>query len=171
MQSHVSLARLRKALAPSPTELATDESDERRARQALSRACENLVRSAWSRVDLRPEEQVRDFLVDMVLDAPLMASLLAFGLEIRSKGCEALGVDATLSNALSQLRANIELLLSRPLPRRGQRMLHVSICAAMPLRVCEARGRVCAGRCCRRFRVCREPGRRDAQGVQPHKAD
>ena len=89
---------------------------------------------------MRPEEQVRDFLVDMVLDSPLMAPLLAFGLEIGSKKCDALGVDAALSNALSQLRANIELLLSQPLPRRGQRMLHVSICAATPLRVCEALG-------------------------------
>ena len=127
VQSHASLEKLQMALAPSTAKL--DESDERRARQALSRACDNLARSAWGRVDLRPEEQVRDFLVDMVLDAPLLASLLAFGLEIGSKKCEELGVDATLSNGLSQLHANIELLLSRPLPRRGQRMLHVSVCA------------------------------------------
>ena len=106
-----------------------DESETRRARQALARACGNLARSSWGRIDLQPEEQVRDFLVDMVLDAPLLAPLLAFGLEIGSKGCEGLGVDATLSNALSQLHANIELLLSGPLPRRGQRMLHVSVCA------------------------------------------
>ena len=132
VQSHASLEKLRMALAPSTAKL--DESDERRARQALSRACDNLVRSAWGRVDLRPEEQVRDFLVDMVLDAPLMAPLLAFGLEIGSKKCEELGVDATLSNALSQLSANIKHLLSQPLPRRGQRMPHVSISAATLLR-------------------------------------
>ena len=125
VQSHVSLEKLRTALASSTAKL--DESDERRARQALTRACEALARSAWGRIDLRPEEQVRDFLVDMVLDAPLLAPLLAFGLEIGSKGCEATGIDAALSNALSQLHANIKLLLSRPLPRRGQRMLHVSV--------------------------------------------
>ena len=87
-----------------------DSSEARRSRRALVRACDALARSAWGRVDLKPEEQVRDFLVDMVLDSPLLTRMLDFALEIGGASCEMLGIDATLASALSQLRANIVLL-------------------------------------------------------------
>ena len=73
-------------------------------------------------------------------DRALSESRPDFLYQLKACGVTVLKERQALSNALSQLHANIKLLLSRPLPRRGQRMLHVSICAATPLRLCEALG-------------------------------
>ena len=101
--------------------LERDKSEARRGRQALVRVCKTFARSAWARIDLRPEEQVRDFLADMMLDEPRLAELLSFALKVASSP---LG-DDEMKNAFAQARENIVLLVSEKLPRRGQLLLHV----------------------------------------------
>ena len=55
-----------------------DTSEQRRMRRALVRACEKLVHSAWGSIDLNSEtgEQVRDFIIDEIIDRPELVRLL-----------------------------------------------------------------------------------------------
>ena len=100
--------------------------EARRNRKMLVRVSNELVRSAWGSIDLHPEEQVRDFLTDMILDQPTLMRMLEFALLLGEHGHRVLDDSATVPARLGQLHDNIVLVLAAPLPKRaGQTLLHV----------------------------------------------
>ena len=105
----------------------TDTSEVRQIRKALVRASNELARSAWGSIDLKPEDQIRDFLTDMILDQPQLARLLDFALRLGECGHNLLAESAMVMAQLDQLRDNAVLVLAASLPKRaGQTLLHVS---------------------------------------------
>ena len=108
-------------------ETTTDASNVRQIRKALVRASDKLARSAWGSIDLNPEDQIRDFLTDMILDQPQLARLLDFALRLGECGHNLLAESAMVMAQLDQLRDNAVLVLAASLPKRaGQTLLHVS---------------------------------------------
>ena len=111
------------------------EAERTRASKALERVGQKLALSAWGSIDLRPEEQVRDFLVDRVLDEPGFLLRLEFALALADPSTRRSGVvarlelatGADLASALDTLFANVVLVLAERLPkRRGQTLLHAA---------------------------------------------
>ena len=108
-------------------ETTTDASNVRQIRKALVRASDKLARSAWGSIDLNPEDQIRDFLTDMILDQPQLAQFLDFALHLGECGHNLLDDSATVLTRLDQLRDNALFILAGSMPKRArQTLLHVS---------------------------------------------
>ncbi|KAK3280123.1 hypothetical protein CYMTET_12024, partial [Cymbomonas tetramitiformis] len=95
--------------------------------KALLRVEQRLLKSVWARVDLRREDVVRDFLVDMFLDEPELVAevhLLVTWVERRCKGGRLQRGEACEGGMLPE---NVRAVLGGALPKRaGGTLLHAA---------------------------------------------
>ncbi|KAK3257794.1 hypothetical protein CYMTET_33130, partial [Cymbomonas tetramitiformis] len=103
------------------------QEDAAMTEKALLRVEQRLLKSVWARVDLRREDVVRDFLVDMFLDEPELVAevrLLVTWVERRCKGGRLQRGEACEGGMLPE---NVRAVLGGALPKRdGGTLLHAA---------------------------------------------
>lgn len=105
----------------------TSDGDSRSALNALRQTAEALIASPWGSIDIRLEEQARDFLVDMVLDDPQLVRYLGFAILLGQRGVAVLGLSQSEEGRLDYLHANAVRVITQPsMKRSGATLLHVS---------------------------------------------
>ncbi|KAK3267153.1 hypothetical protein CYMTET_24275 [Cymbomonas tetramitiformis] len=101
------------------------QEDAAMTEKALLRVEQGLLKSAWARVDLRREDVVREFLVDMFLDEPELVvevHLLVTWVERRCKGGRLQRGEVCEGGMLPE---NVRAVLGGALPKRdGGTLLH-----------------------------------------------
>ena len=89
----------------------------------IDRVRSRLALSPWGLIDLTTEEQIRDFLIDLVLDEPAFLSQLAFVRKLFGSTHHLTSDDHA---AWDQIDANIvHICFGRLAKRDGQALLHV----------------------------------------------
>ncbi|KAK3235595.1 hypothetical protein CYMTET_54217 [Cymbomonas tetramitiformis] len=101
--------------------------DRARAHKALGRAREQLLQSQWAQVDLRHEDVVRDFLVDLFLEDVEFISEAAFVVAWAERCCKGGYLAGAGGHACDLLLNNVRALLGGALPKRsGGTLLHAA---------------------------------------------
>ena len=98
-----------------------DKVTQRVKDRVLSRLAQELCTSPWACLDIELEDAVRDFLVDMALDAPEFLKQIRFALYWSTSG----SIEVDSSSVKTSVKTNIESLLTGKLPKRnGGTLLH-----------------------------------------------
>jgi hypothetical protein len=126
------LSDMLRNLPPSIYKLINEEEDnaqdkvtQRVKDRVLSRLAQELSTSPWACLDIESEDAVRDFLVDMALDAPEFLTQIRFALYWSTSKKEVLHKSSEVDAQASSVKTNIESLLTGILPKRnGGTLLH-----------------------------------------------
>jgi hypothetical protein len=126
VQSGLDSASMVDEQSSSPRELISSARVAAKSIETLSRLVSSLASSPWSKLNLKDEPALCDFLLDLLMDDPSLmmrvhaAVFLAIKYLTNSSFSKAVGgkEDVQLRLALAALIANVETMLTEPLPRR-----------------------------------------------------